>query len=216
MPKLRPETLHARREHILDAAERCFARHGFHRCTMARICSEAGISAGALYAHFPSKEALIAGSCERDRSNLALQFANVTEAPDLTAALAQIAEHYAVDEPQFKRVLTAEIGLEATRNATVREIFDSVDQFVLQSLEQVVERSRQEGKIAPDLDSRLLSELLCVIGEGLMWRRAVAPEFDVKALLPVIINVIETLLKPNPHPQTGATPSKPAEIEKDA
>lgn len=216
MPKLRPETLHARREHILDAAERCFAQYGFHRCTMAMICAEAGISAGALYAHFPSKEALIEGSCERDRANLALQFANVIKAPDLTAALAKIAEHYAVDEPQFKRVLTAEIGLESTRNDTVREIFDSVDQFVLQSLEEVVERSRQEGRIAPDLDSRILSDLLLVIGEGLMWRRAVAPDFDVKALLPVIINMIETLLKPEPHPQTVAKPSEPVEFEGDA
>lgn len=216
MPKLRPETLHARREHILDAAETCFAQYGFHRCTMAMICAQAGISAGALYAHFPSKEALIEGSCERERTNLASQFADVTEAPDLTAALARIAEHYAFDEPQFKRVLTAEIGLEATRNATVREIFDSVDQFVLQSIEEVIERSRQEGRIAPDLDSPILAQLLTVIGDGLMWRRAVAPDFDVKALLPLIINVIETLLKPIPYPKNDATPSEPVEFEGNA
>src|SRR4029077_3815288 len=31
MPKLKPETQQARREHILDAAERCIANTGFHR-----------------------------------------------------------------------------------------------------------------------------------------------------------------------------------------
>ena len=65
MPKLKPETLEARRGHILDSAELCFARSGFHRCTMADICTEAGISPGALYVHFESKEALIAGEMHR-------------------------------------------------------------------------------------------------------------------------------------------------------
>ena len=67
MPKLKPEVQHARREHILDAAEQCFARAGFHRTTMHDICKEAGVSPGALYVYFDSKEALIAGISERDR-----------------------------------------------------------------------------------------------------------------------------------------------------
>lgn len=213
MPKLKPETLAARREHILDAAERCFARSGFHRCTMADICAEAGISAGALYVHFPSKEALIAGSAERDRHNLARQFAEVAQAPDVTDALAKIAEYYVVDEPRYRRILTAEIGLEATRDDKVCGIFTSVDDFVLQSLEEVVERAKTEGRIAPELDSASLAQLLSVIGEGLMWRRAVVPDFDAQALLPAIIGIVNALLKPVPPTQSSA---KRSEIEEDA
>jgi len=36
----------------------------------ARICREAGVSPGALYVYFDSKEALIAGICERDRQGV--------------------------------------------------------------------------------------------------------------------------------------------------
>lgn len=213
MPKLRPETLAARREHILDAAERCFARSGFHRCTMADICADAGISAGALYVHFPSKETLIAGIAERDRHNLARQFGDVAAAPDVTHALAKIAEYYVVDEPRYRRVLTAEIGLEATRDETVCEIFKSVDDLVLKSLEEVVERAKREGRIAPDLDSASLAQLLSVLGEGLMWRRAVIPGFDGQALIPAIIDIVNALLKPvPPTPSSG----KRTEIEEDA
>lgn len=215
MPKLRPETLAARRENILDAAERCFARSGFHRCTMAEICAEAGISAGALYVHFRSKEALIAGSAERDRLNLADQFAAVAKAPDIAAALTKVAEHYAAEEPLHKRVLGAEIGLEATRNPTVSEIHGSVESFVLESLEELIERARQEGRLAPDLDHRTIAELLCVIGEGLMWRRAIVPGFDARPLLPAITGIVEGLLKPVAPARSPKQSLKPAEIEED-
>ena len=55
---------------ILDAAESCFASSGFHSTTMQDICKAAGISAGALYVYFASKEALIAGLTARDRAQI--------------------------------------------------------------------------------------------------------------------------------------------------
>ena len=65
MPKLSDIQQEERRARILDAAERCFARTGFHRTTMQDICKDAGISPGALYIWFSSKEALIAGISAR-------------------------------------------------------------------------------------------------------------------------------------------------------
>ena len=50
-----------RRAEILDAAERCFIRSGFHQASMQEICAEAKMSPGNLYRYFPSKEAIIAG-----------------------------------------------------------------------------------------------------------------------------------------------------------
>ena len=80
MPKLKPATQRARREHILDAAAACFARAGFHRTTMQDICKEALISPGALYVYFASKEDLIAGIAESDRAEFAELFAEVSAA----------------------------------------------------------------------------------------------------------------------------------------
>src|SRR5687768_8758848 len=54
MPKLKPDVQRARSEHILDAAERCFVRAGFHRTSIHDICKEAAISPGALYVYFDS------------------------------------------------------------------------------------------------------------------------------------------------------------------
>lgn len=196
MPKLKPDTQRARREHILDAAELCFARAGFHRCTMQDICAEAAISPGALYVYFSSKEDLIAGISERDRAKLAGQLAELAKAPDLMAALAHLGEHYTVDEPQYKSVLCIEIGCEATRNPVVGEIFRSVDNFCLESFMQLFARAQAEGKIAPKLDTATLAQIIAVIGDGLFWRRAVDPNFDAAKLIPAITDLIRTLINP--------------------
>lgn len=200
MPKLKPDTQRARREHILDAAEICFARAGFHRCTMQDICREAGVSPGALYVYFPSKEDLIAGIAERDRAKLAGQLSQLANAPDLMAALGGLGEHYTVEEPPHKRVLCLEIGLEATRNKVVGEIFRSVDGFVLNSFEQLMARAQAEGKIALVHDSRTTAELIALIGDGMFWRRAVDPSFDAKKLMPAVMQLIGTLINPIPGP----------------
>jgi len=43
---------------VLDAALRLFARHGYGATTVRQIAEEAGVSVGAVYHHFPDKEAM--------------------------------------------------------------------------------------------------------------------------------------------------------------
>jgi AcrR family transcriptional regulator len=68
-----------RRQLILSAAKRCFARHGFAGTTTKSVAAAAAISEGLLFKHFPSKAALyaeiLAEECEAD--------------PDLTHLLGQ-------------------------------------------------------------------------------------------------------------------------------
>jgi len=196
MPKLKPSTQAARREHILDAAELCFARSGFHRTTMQDIAREANVSLGALYVYFASKEALIAGIAERDRAKLHAQLAQLADAPDLIAALGRLGEHYTEEEPHYKRVLCIEIGAEATRNPVVGEIFRKFDRDVIESFARLFERARDGGRIAPSVDPKTLALIIGVIGDGLFWRRAVDPAFDTRAVMPAILGMLGSLLNP--------------------
>jgi AcrR family transcriptional regulator len=216
MPKLKPHIQRARREHILDAAERCFARAGFHRTTMHDICKEAAVSPGALYGYFDSKEALIAGICERERAEFAERLATaLAETPDFVAALKRLGEHYFVEEPAHKHLMCIEIGLESTRNARVGEIHRGVDEFVHATLVTLFQRMKDEGRIAPDLEIPVVVELFSVIADGLFWRRAVDPGFDGKVLVPATLAVLVGLLRPMPPPteQRGQTPRREAQVE---
>src|SRR5215468_881943 len=89
-----------RRAEILAAAQRCFVRSGFHGASMQEICAEAGMSPGNLYRYFPSKEALVAGIAERDRAEVAQQFAQVDLTHGLFAVLEGMAQrHFAETDP---------------------------------------------------------------------------------------------------------------------
>ena len=82
-----PRTRAERRDHqvqrILDAAKTCFVRSGFQGASMQQICAEAGMSPGALYRYFASKEAIIEAICEADRADDAKLFAAILSNPDV-------------------------------------------------------------------------------------------------------------------------------------
>jgi TetR/AcrR family fatty acid metabolism transcriptional regulator len=48
-----------KRERILDAAERIFARHGFFHARVSEIAKEAGVADGTIYLYFKSKDDLL-------------------------------------------------------------------------------------------------------------------------------------------------------------
>jgi len=58
----RPST---RRDALLDAALKLFAREGFHAVGIDRILAEAGVAKMTLYKHFASKQALIVAALAR-------------------------------------------------------------------------------------------------------------------------------------------------------
>jgi TetR/AcrR family transcriptional regulator, repressor for uid operon len=196
MPRLKPDTQRLRREHILDAAEQCFARAGFHATTMQDICKEALVSPGALYVYFTSKEDLIAGLCERDRSEFQARFADLAEAPDFFEALRGIGEQYFSEEPPHKRLMCVEIGIESTRNAKVGEMFRSVDDFVCQSFRDLFQRMKDQGRIAPALDIPTLANAFIIIGDGMFWRRAIDPNYDPATMIPAMVELVRQLLNP--------------------
>ncbi|WP_433667124.1 TetR/AcrR family transcriptional regulator [Nocardia sp. CA-136227] len=59
MPRVSDAHLERRRQQILDAAQTCFARKGLHATTMQDVFAESGLSAGAVYRYFKSKNDII-------------------------------------------------------------------------------------------------------------------------------------------------------------
>jgi AcrR family transcriptional regulator len=193
-----------RRTEILDAAERCFARSGFHQASMHDICAEAGMSPGNLYRYFPSKEALIAGISERNRAEAVASFSQVDEAPDFFAGLAQLARHHLVDRSDSEVGLCAEIMSESRRNADVAQLYQEIESDIKRRIAAMLENARARGEIRADLDVEAAATVLMVLGDGMSWRRSVEKGFDSERVLPLILKMVQCLLaKPGACGGTG-------------
>lgn len=184
-----------RRTHILDAAERSFIRAGFHRTTMQDVAAEAGMSPGNLYRYFPSKDALVASLCERDRAGLAQEFAEMREgASDFMSAFHEMGLRHFGDDASGKAKLCLELWAEATRNPAIAQFQTEFDRGLTEQFFQAFEAAKKVGAVHPDVDSRAVASIIGKLGDGLFVRRAVATDFDTKREVEEVFAVIRALL----------------------
>lgn len=194
VPVKRPRVKSDRRSEILAAAQRCFVRSGFHGASMQDICNEAGMSPGNLYRYFPSKEALIAGIAERDRAEVAREFASADLSRGFFAVLEGMAYHHFSERPDEQVKLCTEIMSEARRHPEIARISAAFDADVKKWLIDLLRAGADRGDIARDLDFDAVATMLMVIADGVWWRRALEPGFDAKALLPIFMDITRHML----------------------
>ncbi len=59
-----PDHKEKTRARILESAATAFRRQGYHATGVDKVMEQAGLTAGGFYAHFPSKDALLAEALE--------------------------------------------------------------------------------------------------------------------------------------------------------
>lgn len=188
---LDPDAQEDRRRRILDAAERCFVRAGFHRTTMQDIAAEAAMSPGNLYRYFDAKDAVAAGIAERDRATLGEDFVALADAPDLLAAFAHLGQKHFVEQPREKAVLCLEIWAEATRNPAFAAMTAEFEREILARLSDLIGRAQARGEVAAEVDPEALALLVMTLANGLFVRRAIAPGFDAESEVRSLNAVVE-------------------------
>ncbi|WP_332700370.1 TetR/AcrR family transcriptional regulator [Bosea sp. (in: a-proteobacteria)] len=174
--------LSERHVRILDAAEHVFARAGFHAATMNDVAVEAGMSPGNLYRYFPSKDAIVAGIAERDRSEIAADFAELDPAKGgLLDQLEELGRLHLVNKPREKSVIALQIWAEATRNPEMAQMCAGIDGTVEQGLAAAVAVARENGELPVNLDQARFLQAIFMMADGFFCRRAVDPDFDAAA-----------------------------------
>src|ERR1700716_4369581 len=90
---VKPEKNARREARLLDAAARLFARFGVDKTSIDEIAREAGVSKGAVYLHWPSKDALFEATLVREGLRLQANIRARIEADPAGGTLAAIYRH---------------------------------------------------------------------------------------------------------------------------
>jgi TetR/AcrR family transcriptional regulator, repressor for uid operon len=187
-----------RRDEILVAAQRCFVRSGFHGASMQDICAEAGMSPGNLYRYFPSKEALVAGIAERDRAEMAQEFASADVSRGFFAVLEGMARHHFAKKPIEQVLLCTEVMAEARRNPEIARICAALDVDVKKWLGGLLRAGIEHGDIPADVDVAGATTMLMIIADGVWWRRALDPNFDPASMVSMFMHMTRHMLRAKP------------------
>ena len=84
----------ARRDEILTHAMRLFREDGVHAVSTRHIAAAVGISQPSLYAHFPTKQSLVAAACVGAFEALAAAMREASQADDAAFSMARLARVY--------------------------------------------------------------------------------------------------------------------------
>ena len=135
---------------ILDVAVDRFGANGFRATSVAAIARDAGVSAAAPFAYWPSKEALFDAAVDRDAHEVIAELlGGVGEAPEIAQLLGLVNELVAVLErhPLAKRVLA---GHEPEVIDRVLELPAFHD--LRRLLTSLIELGQQNGVVRTDID----------------------------------------------------------------
>ncbi|MDJ1160198.1 TetR family transcriptional regulator C-terminal domain-containing protein [Chelatococcus sp. SYSU_G07232] len=135
------------------------------------------------------------GLAERDRCEMAADFAAIAHADDFMTTFRALGRKHFQDEPRGKAILCLEIWAEATRNATMGEITRTFEREVMGRLAALIEEAQGRGEIPCQVDAHGIAVIICTLGDGLFVRRAILPDFDAEEEVGRVLHLIGALLK---------------------
>ncbi|MDE0823861.1 MAG: TetR/AcrR family transcriptional regulator [Dehalococcoidia bacterium] len=187
MPKVSEAHIAARRQQILDAARACFARQGFHQTSIQDICKEAGLSPGAVYRYFPSKDHIIAATCSGCQEGI-MEMIQVAKSQGLAPleTVGIIIDH-GLDMMSSDAFL--EFGMmniqswsEAMRSDEVREaLLTAIFNTLGQAISDLIEQAQQDGECHDELSAKVVACAIMGTFHGLMLHKSLDSTLDIAA-----------------------------------
>lgn len=166
----RPDVSEERRNQIIEAAMSVFSRLGFHEARMDDIAHEAGLSKGALYLYYKSKDAIIGAIL---RYTFAGELRQLTKLRDLQGSAAEriLALNRLVTDDVERMPLALPIMVEfyatAARDRSVRTFLQSSFQDYATLVTAIVQDGINSGEFR-GCDPQDVAIALAAIYEGML------------------------------------------------
>ncbi|WP_194915482.1 TetR/AcrR family transcriptional regulator [Catenulispora rubra] len=171
MPKVSEEHAAARREQILSAAQRCFARKGFHATSMNDVFAEAGLSAGAVYSYFRSKDEIIVAMAER-AVRMIVPFFDAVLVEEPTPTLEDVTRRFVVELQELAAgpgSVAPQVWAEATHNPALVPVVTANLRRMRDFWTEIARREQAAGRLASDADVEAVGVVLFALTPGFIF-----------------------------------------------
>jgi len=159
-----------RRTEILDAARKCFARHGFAKTTMEDIAQAVGMKAGSLYHYYNSKESIFRDVITHEADQMLLRLQQIV-AKQKSVGRKVLA--YMSGRLEYFRKLTNLLNVSVQVLVEARPVLDKVYKSVMKRevafLSGIIQRGIDEGQMRP-CDSVRVADGILVVSESLKFK----------------------------------------------
>jgi len=164
------------RDRIITASVRVFSEKGYHSSTIADVCRESGLSVGAIYTYFASKEALFLQSCDlisaRGLDELAQRLATATTTAErLTIAIGLYIETIDEYEGAPGQISLVQAWAEADREPGVREMLAARRERLVGAGQLLLYQGMASGELPAGLDVDAVTRGLLALLDGLLLQR---------------------------------------------
>jgi AcrR family transcriptional regulator len=153
------------RERLLAAGQRLFAQRGIRATTVDQLARAAGISKGAYYLFYPSKEALFFAIVEEVETTMQTRLAaRVAEAPqDALRLLMRASLNARLENPLFDVAISEEaVAVMRTMSPEDREAFLRRDVDMTESIAGLLAAAGVPVSVSPQLLAGLLRALVFI------------------------------------------------------
>jgi AcrR family transcriptional regulator len=204
VPKISPAQEQQRRAQILAAAMTCFARQGYHATSMDDVVRESGLSVGAIYSYFASKEDLFLALSD-DRAEQTLAYLNdVFRRPGPMADKSRDAIDYFFRQLSDDLIPLARVNVEflseAAKSDRIKERQQRRCESIRQFLRWLLTDAQQRGEVRVDVDVPAAAELMLALNEGiLLLSVAGLRQVDLDKLKPAYVAFLNSGLATPDH-----------------
>jgi AcrR family transcriptional regulator len=173
MVRITAEEFQSRRGEILAAATRVFARRGCAQATMQDVAAEAGLSVGAIYRYYPSKDDLVQAVFENISDSTRALFARAVERADTPADILRnagwaIEQRFKEAPAREETILVLEAILaEARREEGCRSGGRQLREAYIFLTERLFRQAQEQGALDPGVDARGLAVLFVSLVVGI-------------------------------------------------